>query len=212
VVALLETGSRLAVDVRPWGEADAEALAAMYAAARAAVALELPWSTSDFLTPAGQRARIRRCHEDPGAEGFVITVAGAIAGHLSLAGIGRDVLGSAEIGYWIAPWCRGRGVATEALRRATRRAFAELRLQRLHATVDAGNAASRRVLERSGFGEVGRLSRPSRPGEAAATRLLYQYQLHSPLGVAAAYRHPTGSARDGESGEPASSQPAPGAA
>jgi ribosomal-protein-alanine N-acetyltransferase len=171
----------LTVELRAWGEGDAEALAAMYVSARAAVAVELPWSTPDFFTAAGQRARIRGCIEDPAAEGFVITAAGSVAGHLSLDRIRRDVLDSAEIGYWVAPRCRGRGVATAAIQRATQRAFAELRLARLHATVDLENTASRRALERSGFACVGRIRRPARRGELAAVRLLYQ--LPSPFRI-----------------------------
>jgi ribosomal-protein-alanine N-acetyltransferase len=184
VLAVTEVRPFLAVGLRAWQEGDGEALAAMYAAARSAVESELPWATGGFFTPAGQRARVRRCAEEQGAEGFVITAAGGLAGHLSLDGIGRGVLGSAEIGYWIAPWCRGRGVATAAIQQAAARAFADLRLARLHATVDARNAASRRVLERSGFSCVGRVGRPPRPGEAAAPLLLYQ--LRSAVRVSAA--------------------------
>ncbi len=184
MTALLEAPALVAVDLRAWEEGDADALASMYGEARAAVAIELPWSNPDFFTPGGQRARIRRCIEDPGAEGFVITVAGVTAGHLSLDGIRQDVLGSAEIGYWIAPRFRGRGVATAAIQRATHRAFLELRLARLHATVDARNAASRHALERNGFTCVGRIERPAGPGEAADMRLLYQ--LPSPVGISAA--------------------------
>jgi ribosomal-protein-alanine N-acetyltransferase len=145
----------LDVGIRPWGLSDAAELAAMYTAAAADLAVEEPWCGSEFLTPAGQRERVRRCLDDHTAEGFVITVAGAIAGHLSLARIRGDILDSADIGYWVAPCRRGHGIATRAIGLAAVHAFELLGLRRLHATTGADNLASRRALEANGFQMVG---------------------------------------------------------
>ncbi|TQL50344.1 GNAT family N-acetyltransferase [Ornithinicoccus hortensis] len=65
------------------------------------------------------------------------------------------------IGYWSHPRARGRGVMTEAVRRAVRHAFIDvadggLGLARLAITAAAGNAASQRVVLRAGFTETGR--------------------------------------------------------
>ena len=157
------------VGLRPWNEADAPELVAMYRASRAVLALEEPWCTEEFFTAAGQRGRIRRCEADPAAAGMVITVRGAIAGHLSLDRIGADVLRSADLGYWVAPRWRRRGVATRAIDLAAEVAFERLGLARLHATVATGNRASWRALERGGFERVGTLGGP-RAGGAVRER------------------------------------------
>jgi ribosomal-protein-alanine N-acetyltransferase len=143
------------VGLRPWKLADAEELAAMYAESATELAVEEPWCGPEFLTAAGQRERVRRCLADEAAEGFVITVSGAIAGHLSLDRIRRDILQSADIGYWVAPWQRRRGVATRAIGLAVVHAFDHLGLQRIHATVDLDNPPSWRALERNGFRRLG---------------------------------------------------------
>ena len=143
------------VGLRPWEMADAEELAAMYAAAATELAVEEPWCGPEFLTAAGQEERVRRCQADQAVEGFVITVSGAIAGHLSLDRIRRDILQSADIGYWVAPRERRRGVATRAIGLAVGHAFDRLGLSRLHATTDLDNAASCRALEANGFQQVG---------------------------------------------------------
>ncbi len=127
----------------------------MYAAAADELAVEEPWCDPDFLTAPGQRDRVRRCLDDGTAEGFVITLEGAVAGHLSLSRIRRDILQSADLGYWVAPCWRRRGIATQAVRLAAAHAFERLGLQRLHATTGADNPASCHALEANGFQMVG---------------------------------------------------------
>jgi RimJ/RimL family protein N-acetyltransferase len=56
-----------------------------------------------------------------------------------------------EIGYIVAPAARGRGVATEIVRRLTRWAFEELGALRVYLLIDADNVASLRVAERAGY-------------------------------------------------------------
>ena len=58
---------------------------------------------------------------------------------------------SAEVGYWLAEECWGRGITTDALIVFANYAFAELRLLRLFALPLAENTASIRVLEKAGF-------------------------------------------------------------
>jgi RimJ/RimL family protein N-acetyltransferase len=59
--------------------------------------------------------------------------------------------GVAEIGYWTAPWARGRGHTTAATRLVARWAFDTLGLARLDWYSEAGNIGSRRVAESVGF-------------------------------------------------------------
>jgi len=58
---------------------------------------------------------------------------------------------SAEIGYWVAQSCRGRGLATAAVRTVADYVFAHFDVCRLYAVVFAPNNASARVLEKAGF-------------------------------------------------------------
>ena len=59
--------------------------------------------------------------------------------------------GRAELGYWIGVPYWGRGYATEAAQAIVEYGFSELRLNRIYATVFAGNRASRRVAEKAGM-------------------------------------------------------------
>ncbi len=59
-----------------------------------------------------------------------------------------------EIGYWLYPRARGRGVATKVARALAEYAFT-LGIQRVAAYVEVGNALSERVLERAGFAREG---------------------------------------------------------
>lgn len=60
-------------------------------------------------------------------------------------------LHQAEVGYLIAPEYHGQGIATEALTALTRWAFAQYQLHKIVGRCVDGNAASARVLEKSGF-------------------------------------------------------------
>lgn len=63
---------------------------------------------------------------------------------------------NAKVGYLIGPTARGRGAATRALRLVIEWAFAAVGLQRLELSCDPGNAASLKVIGRTGFIEEGR--------------------------------------------------------
>lgn len=60
-----------------------------------------------------------------------------------------------EIGYWCAPWARGRGVMSAAVRLVRDWAFEELELERLELTTDVDNIASQRVAQATGFRREG---------------------------------------------------------
>jgi RimJ/RimL family protein N-acetyltransferase len=59
-----------------------------------------------------------------------------------------------EIGFWLYPRARGRGVATKIARALAENAFT-LGIQRVAAYVEVGNVPSERVLERAGFTREG---------------------------------------------------------
>jgi RimJ/RimL family protein N-acetyltransferase len=68
---------------------------------------------------------------------------------------------TAELGYWSAPWARGRRITERAARAQLRWAFGHLGLVRVDWRATVGNHASRLVGLRLGFAMIGR-----RPGPA----------------------------------------------
>ena len=70
---------------------------------------------------------------------------------LASVGLHHIAGGTAEVGYWCAPWARGTGVITEALGPVCRWGFGELGLRRIEWVAGIGNWASRAVAEKCGF-------------------------------------------------------------
>ena len=70
----------------------------------------------------------------------------------------------AELGYWLGADTWGKGYATEAGAAIVELGFEELALDRIHAQVLAGNAASCRVLEKIGMRPEGLRRRHVRKG------------------------------------------------
>jgi RimJ/RimL family protein N-acetyltransferase len=78
----------------------------------------------------------------------------SVLGSVALRGLGD---GRADIGYWVAPAARGRGVATRAARLLAEYAFATLAVERLEVLVHPDNAASLGVARAAGFRREGLL-------------------------------------------------------
>ena len=81
------------------------------------------------------------------------TSEGSILGGVTLRHF-DPMRGVIEVGYWLFPEARGRGLATRAVRAVAREAFGS-GLWRIEAHVRIGNNASERVLERAGFTREG---------------------------------------------------------
>ncbi len=62
---------------------------------------------------------------------------------------------SSEIGYWVAPWARGEGVAVEAVQAIARWLLLEQGFERMVLRAATGNTASLRVAEKAGFTREG---------------------------------------------------------
>ncbi|MEV8632743.1 GNAT family N-acetyltransferase [Streptosporangium sp. NPDC051023] len=144
--------------LRPWNLTETDARAA-------ALALRDPevrrWSTA---LPAGADERAwlaQRVQDwtDGSSASFAIADAttGEVLGHIRVRILG----GRGEVGYWVLPAVRGRGVATRALGAVGRWAFAFLGLSRLDLRHATGNAASCRVAAKNGFALTRLLSEPS---------------------------------------------------
>lgn len=56
---------------------------------------------------------------------------------------------STEIGYWVAPWARGQGLAVEAVRAVGRWLLIDQRFERMALRAATGNCASQRVAEKA---------------------------------------------------------------
>jgi RimJ/RimL family protein N-acetyltransferase len=77
-----------------------------------------------------------------------------------------------EIGYWLLPHARGRGVATRIARLLAEHSFA-LGVQRVEAYVNVGNGQSDRVLERAGFTREGVVRSLPTPAGKRVDKTLY---------------------------------------
>lgn len=80
--------------------------------------------------------------------------AGRLVGSVSVHRIDPDQA-DAEIGYWVAPWARGKGYATAAVRAAARVAFGRIGLHRLYLFHAVENLGSCSVARAAGFTHEG---------------------------------------------------------
>jgi RimJ/RimL family protein N-acetyltransferase len=87
-----------------------------------------------------------------------------LLGSISLHRIDREQ-GDGELGYWIAPAARGRGLAVTAAAAVCRWAFSDLGLHRIQLFHAVENVASARVAEKAGFTCEGRLRQSYRYGD-----------------------------------------------
>lgn len=62
---------------------------------------------------------------------------------------------TSEVGYWVAPWARGTGIAAEATRALACWALKDQEFERLELRADGGNVASCKAADRAGFHREG---------------------------------------------------------
>jgi ribosomal-protein-alanine N-acetyltransferase len=122
---------------------------------RASRAFHRPWATAptdderfaayvaDSLRPDFEACLICRVED------------GAITGFINLSQIARGPLQSAYVGYAVGKPFAGQGYMREGLELVLRRAFTELRLHRLEANIQPGNAASIALARGAGFQREG---------------------------------------------------------
>ena len=122
-----------------------------------------PWEPIwpvDELSRLGFRRRIKRyqreIQEGLGYPFFVFSAdENVLLGGLTVSHVQRGVTQSASIGYWMGERHARRGYMTDAVRSAIGFAFETLRLHRLEAACLPHNAASVRLLEKTGFAREG---------------------------------------------------------
>ncbi|MDX3100886.1 GNAT family N-acetyltransferase [Nonomuraea angiospora] len=135
---------------------------------------DIPWVYEVSLDPALQQfVELPSPYRLENARFFVeeLAIAGWESGHrleflaedaatgarLGRAGLGVGRQGIAEIGFWVDPEARRRGVATTTVRAVCAWAFETLDLEIIEWRCEVGNHASRRVAEKAGFLEEGTL-------------------------------------------------------
>jgi [ribosomal protein S5]-alanine N-acetyltransferase len=122
-----------------------------------------PWEPiwpADDLTRAAFRRRLKRYAEDQRTDqayAFLIfrDEDHALVGGITLANLRRGVAQAGSIGYWVGESYARQGYMSAALRALIPFAFDSLRLHRLEAACIPSNAASIRLLEKSGFTREG---------------------------------------------------------
>jgi RimJ/RimL family protein N-acetyltransferase len=150
IAALPSFGYRRPVNLRLWREGDVQRLAEIANDLRVWRGLE-----DRFPHPYTRRdaeAWIAHCRAagEPHTQ-FAIEEEGVVVGGIGFTRLEDVHRLTAKIGYWLSPPWWGRGLATRALREATRHAFERFDLVRLQATVFDWNAPSARVLEKAGY-------------------------------------------------------------
>ena len=111
-----------------------------------------PWQDTDaaVLLQAHADPDIRRWQDETrGCWAITDGQPGGVLGRLSLRV--QLELGVGEVGHWVLPPARGRGVAPRALAGLTGWLLDELRLHRVELGHSVANAASCRVAEKSGY-------------------------------------------------------------
>jgi ribosomal-protein-alanine N-acetyltransferase len=147
-----------AVGVRLVQPDDAGPLAALLVRSRAALAPWDPLRPEAYFTEAGQLRGIveaLRVHAGGASYPGVVVVGGHPAGRVNLNNVVRGAFESADLGYWVDVEHQGQGVATAAVSAVLEVAFRRLGLHRVQAGTLVHNHASRRVLAKNGFSEIG---------------------------------------------------------
>ncbi|MFE5337301.1 GNAT family N-acetyltransferase [Isoptericola sp. NPDC056573] len=146
------------VTLRLLDEDDGPALAAAYSRNRAHLEPWEPVRPPEFYDAdrqAGLVATELRSHEDGRSVPLVLVRAGEIVGRVNLSDIVLGAFRNTHLGYWVDASLAGRGVMTAAVDAACAHARDDLGLHRVQAATLLHNAASQKVLARTGFDRIG---------------------------------------------------------
>lgn len=187
--------------LRPWDPSDPGALRARSAAE--------PLMSVIWHSPAAPYISVIRRRRWAGrgrALIWAVRYGGQYAGQMSVWSITLGVTWSAQVGYWIDERFAGRGIAPTALALAADFCFQVAGLHRLEASIQPGNVASRRVVEKLGFREEGVRVREVHVDGAWRDHVCYAITAEeAPYGLLPRWRDSLAAARSGArrgSGDP----------
>mgnify|MGYP001765524426 CR=1 FL=1 len=149
-----------ALIIRPPEAHDFAAWADLRGKSRAFLERWEPLWPQDDLTRAAYRRRMRRyTHEIEQDEAYpffvVLKDQQTLVGGLTLGNIRRGAAQSGTLGYWMGEAFAGKGLMSTAVALVCRLGFLHLKLERIEAACLPENAASIRLLEKSGFRREG---------------------------------------------------------
>ena len=122
---------------------------------RASRAFHRPWMTPP-ATPERFRAYVAKCAREDYCGLLVCRRADRrIVGVMNISQIVRGPLQSAFLGYWAGASYAGKGYMAQGLALVLRHAFRKLRLHRIEANLQPGNARSRKLARGAGFRKEG---------------------------------------------------------
>lgn len=159
------------IDLRPFRDADVDALYALYSDPR----VTRYWSFPAWTRPAQalDYLELRRTLVPPAVHCWAIAdAADTLIGTLSLFLLHGETR-RGEIGYALSPARQGQGLAGEALRLALDHAFTTLDLERVEADIDPRNVPSWRLLEGLGFRREALLHDRCRSGNEVGDAAIY---------------------------------------
>ena len=116
---------------------------------------------------------VRQGHVEFGGDNWAIAFDDAAVGGCGIHQEEGQFRCNAEIGYWLAQSHWGHGIATRVARALAVRALDNAQVTRVFAPVHGGNAASMRVLEKSGFVREGLLRQSAMKAGQVVDRVLY---------------------------------------
>ncbi|MFP2905647.1 GNAT family N-acetyltransferase [Pyxidicoccus sp. 3LFB2] len=129
----------------------AEDREAFLAATRASRAFHRPWVAPPTTPEAFQAYLQRNARDDFEALLACERESGQLVGAFNLSQIFRGGFQNAYLGYWAVHGFQGRGLMSEALQLVLAYTFRTLKLHRVEANIQPGNAASRALASRAGF-------------------------------------------------------------
>ncbi|HET9081459.1 MAG TPA: GNAT family protein [Trebonia sp.] len=179
--------------LRPWDPSAPDALLATSSAE--------PLRSMIWHSPAGPYVSVmrrRRWARRGKALIWAVRYGDQFAGQLSVWSITWGANHSAQVGYWVDERFAGRGIAPTALALAADFCFQVAGLHRLEASIQPGNAASRRVVEKLGFREEGLRVREVHIDGAWRDHVCYAITAEeAPYGLLPRWRHSSAVSRPG---------------
>ncbi|GAB2643666.1 hypothetical protein GCM10009743_18630 [Kribbella swartbergensis] len=139
-----------------------------------------PWEpdrSDSWFTAAGQRERLTGSlerYKDGRTVPWVLAEGDRIIGAITLNDLVPGPFRSASLGYWLSVDGLGRGLMKRAVETVAEIADTELMLHRIEASTLTNNVASQRVLQRTGFTQIG--TAPTYLHIAGAWRDCHLYQ------------------------------------